>query len=265
MLPTTGSGTAGTLARQAIDNGADLILGAGGDGTLNEILSGMVHSRVPLGVLPAGTANVLAREIGLGCSMGRAARLLGDCVAHRVSAGLLRMEGASRHFLLMAGIGFDAHIVYNLDTSLKGKLGQLAYWRAALKEVGRELEEFEAQSDGRSFRTSFALASRVRNYAGYLEVAHNASLLADDFEVALFEGRSTMRYLTRYLPAVAARRQRVPGIDFLRARRMSFSAAADESVYIQVDGEYAGRLPASVEIVPDAITLLTPPSFSESH
>lgn len=265
MTPTAAPVTAGQLARASIDAGADLIVALGGDGTINEIAAGMIGSQVPLGVIPAGTANVLARELGLGSNLLKAARRLPECVPRRISAGLLRTDGGarSRHFLLMAGIGFDAHIVYHLNLPLKSRLGQIAYWVGALRELGRRQEEFEVQvGEQQPFRCSFALASRTRNYAGYLEIARHASLLRDDFGVVLFEGRSTFRYYAKYLPAVltgAAPSTR--GVYFLRARKITIAAPPGSPVYVQVDGEYAGRLPASIEIVPDALTLLAPMNY----
>src|SRR5208283_3236349 len=130
--PTTGPRTAGALAREQIERGADLILAAGGDGTLNEVAEGMAHSQVPLGVLPAGTANVLAMEMKLGGDFLAAARRLGECRPHRISIGQVSSEGGavSRHFLLMAGIGLDAQIVYRVSAPLKARIGKLAYWIA---------------------------------------------------------------------------------------------------------------------------------------
>ncbi len=268
VIPTPGPGTAGGLARQSLETGADLILALGGDGTINEIAAGMIHSEAPLGVLPAGTANVLARELGLGCNLWKAARRVAECVPQRISVGLLHMDGGarSRHFLLMAGVGFDAHIVYRLSMTLKSRLGQIAYWAGALRELGRRLEEFEVHLEDRSLRCSFALASRTRNYAGYLEIASQACLLGDDFELVLFEGQSTFRYYAKYLVAVlAGTARKTGGITFLRARKIAFSAPPEQPIYVQVDGEYAGRLPASVEIVPKALTLLVPPEYRRTE
>jgi diacylglycerol kinase family enzyme len=264
VAPTAGPETAGQLARDRIRAGADLIVALGGDGTINEVAAGMIGSEVPLGVIPAGTADVLARELGLGPNWLKAAHRLPECQPHRISAGLLRMDGGarSRHFLLMAGVGFDAHIVYHLNLPLKARMGQIAYWVGALRELGRRLEEFEVQVGEQSFRCSFVLASRVRNYAGCLEIARHASLLRDDFGVVLFEGRSTPRYYAKYLPAVlAGTAPRTRGVYFLRARKISFATPPGSPVYVQVDGEYAGRLPATVEIVPNALTVLAPASY----
>jgi diacylglycerol kinase family enzyme len=239
----------------------------GGDGTLNETASGLVGTQTPLGVLPAGTANVLARELGLGCHALKAARRIPECVPLRIAVGLLRMDGytRSRYFLLMAGVGFDGHIVYHLDLGLKGRVGQLAYWMGSLRQVFRRPEEFEVQIGERRYRCTFALASRTRNYAGYLEIARHASLAGNDFAVVLFEGRSTFRYYAKYLPAVlTGRLPRTKGVTVLRASRLTCTAPGETPIYIQVDGEYAGRLPASVEIVPDALTVLAPPGFAST-
>jgi YegS/Rv2252/BmrU family lipid kinase len=264
VAPTQGPGTAGRIARERIEAGSDLILALGGDGTLNELLPGVVHTDVPVGVIPAGTANVLARELGLGCDALRAARRLSEWVPQRVHAGLLRCEPETegRYFLLMAGVGFDAHIVYQLNLSLKAKLGQLAYWTSSFKQVFRTLDELVVEANGESFRCTFALASRVRNYAGYLEIARHVSLVRPEFELVLFEGTSTVRHYLKYLvAALSGKASNVKGMSFLRTRKVTFSRPSDAPIHVQVDGEYAGRLPATVEIVPDALTLLVPPDY----
>ncbi len=262
--PTTGPGLAGRAARESIERGADLVVSLGGDGTLNEVLSGMVHSHVPLAVIPGGTANVCACELDLGGTALKAAARLPDLVPRRVATGLVRFEadGAERHFLLMAGVGFDAHIVYGLNLGLKSKLGEFAYWTGAFGQLGRDLEQFDVSVDGESFTRSFALVSRVRNYAGYISIAENVSLLQDDFELVLFEGRSALRHYIKYLGAVlTGRASKTKGISFRRCRRVRFTAPASHPVYVQVDGEYAGRLPATVEIVPDSVTILAPSGY----
>jgi diacylglycerol kinase (ATP) len=262
-IPTTGPGTAAYIAREAVDRGADLIVAAGGDGTINEIVNGMVGSKVPLAILPAGTANVLANELGIGKSMERAAESLLNCVPERVALGVLStaMGDAPRYFLLMAGAGLDAEIVYHLNQGLKDAFGKVAYWISGLSRFGRRLPEFTVETEGKSYRASFALVSRVRNYGGDLEIARSISLLDDDFEVVLFEGTSTWPY-TKYMLGVLARRiSGMRGVTILRTRKALFSGAEHGKAYVQVDGESAGGIPASVEIAPAALTLLVPPGF----
>ena len=104
--------------------------------------------------------------------------------------------------------------------------------------------------------------SKVRNYGGDLQIARSVSILDDEFEIVLFEGKRTSAYL-KYLTGVAVNQlEGMSGVTILRASRARFCASADERVYMQIDGEYAGRLPGQVEIAPDALTLLTPPGYA---
>jgi diacylglycerol kinase family enzyme len=262
-VPTTGPATAGSIARRSIQAGADLILAAGGDGTLNEVIDGMANSTVPVGVLPAGTANVLATEARLGSSMEQAARNLLNCVPRRISLGRLHCDGRARYFLLMAGVGLDAHIVYNISVALKARWGKFAYWAGGFSLAGRSLPEFIVQIGGKKHLCSFALVSKVRNYGGDFEIARDTSLLDDHFEVVLFEGRNSLRYLKYFLGVATNRLRGMSGVSVFRAREVRIPAASGRSVYIQVDGEYAGHLPAKIEIVPGALTLLIPPEYEK--
>ena len=261
--PTTGPGMAGSLAREQIEGGADLILAAGGDGTVNEVAEGMVHSRVPLGVLPAGTANVLAMEMRLGSRMERVAARLGECTPRRISVGRLTNGAARpRHFLLMAGIGLDAHIVYHVSAGLKARVGKLAYWVAGWSLLGRRLAQIHAEVNGYPRECSFALVSKVKNYGGDFEIARAVTLFEDCFEVVLFQGRSTLPYVKYFAGLALGRLAGLKGVEVLRAARVRLSGPEDGRVYVQIDGEYAGHLPAEVSIVPDALTLLVPPGYN---
>jgi diacylglycerol kinase (ATP) len=262
-IATTGPGHAGEIARQEVDRGAELILVAGGDGTINEAVNGMAFSDVPLGILPAGTANVLACELGIGKSMERAADALADSVLERVALGSITngVSDPPRYFLMMAGAGLDADIVYNLNSRLKEATGKVAYWIAGFSKVGQRIPEFTVQANGREYRASFALVSRVRNYGGDLEIAPTISLLDDEFEMVLFEGESSFGFLKYMLAVVVHQQQSMRGITILRTRHAVFSSPQDSKIHLQVDGEHVGVAPARVEIVPNALTLLVPPGF----
>jgi diacylglycerol kinase (ATP) len=269
-IATTGPGHAGEIARQEVDRGAELILVAGGDGTINEAVNGMANSDVPLGILPAGTANVLANELGLGNSMERAAAALPDAVQERIALGIISSAAnasssgeppSPRYFLMMAGAGLDADIVYHLDPRLKEATGKVAYWIAGFSKVGHRIPEFTVEANGQEYRASFALMSRVRNYGGDLEIAPTISLLDDEFEMVLFEGESSFGFLKYMLAVVVHQQQSMRGITILRTRQAVFSVAHDQPIHLQVDGEHVGVAPARVEIVPNALTLLVPPGF----
>lgn len=258
LLPTHSPGDATELARQAIAGGCDLVLAMGGDGTINEVLNGMVHSNVPMGILPGGTANVLSMELGLGGRAEKVAQRLPDLIERRIALGRMNYaEGAPRYFLSMGGAGLDAKIVHDLNPDLKLRTGKLAYWIAGLRQFTQSVGNFSVSVNGGEHRCGFALASRVRNYGGDLEIASGASLISDEFEVVLFEGSNPLRYACYMLGVGVKRVQSMPGVHTHRTRSVNFTGDA----HLQIDGEYVGRLPASFEIAPAALTLLMPAAY----
>jgi diacylglycerol kinase family enzyme len=264
--PTTAPGHATELARRLVAEGADLILAAGGDGTINEVVNGMAGSRTPLGILPFGTANVLAMETGIGSHAVRAAEQVGAWQPQRISVGSLIQPGKPpRHFLLMAGAGLDAHIVANLNPGLKNALGKASYWVAGFTSLLRRFEELYVSANGREYRCGFALASRVRNYGGDLEISLGASLLSSDLEVMLFEGANPLRYLRYFTGVMLRNTAQWKGVHVMRAPAFDLRPANDRPVHVQLDGEDCGLLPARVEVKPDALTLLLPREFLESE
>lgn len=258
LIPTMESGHATNLARDAVAEGADLVLALGGDGTINEVANGLALTSVPMGILPAGTANVLAMEIGLGSSLERATARLAKAAPRRIALGKILTNGSPvRYFVLMAGVGLDAKIVQEVSSPLKEKIGKGAYWAAGLSQLPKRMEQFDLRTNGTVHRSGFALASRVRNYGGDLEIASEASLLKDDFELVMFEGSNPFRYLG-YMLGVATRQvKKMPGVRTIRTKCFDILSSA----HLQVDGEYAGLESARIEIVPDALTLLLPASY----
>lgn len=256
-LATAGPRHATELARTAVAGGADLIIVLGGDGTINEAVNGMVNSEATLAILPGGTANVLAMELGLGSRLRAAIAKISQCKVQRVAVGRMCSIEQSRYFLAMGGVGLDAKIVYDLSPSLKARAGKMAYWLGGFGHVTQTVEQFEARINGDVYRSGFVLASRVRNYGGDLEIASGASLRRDDFEVVLFEGSNPLRYLL-YMMGVASK-----SVQKMRGVHTKYTTALDLSgnAHVQIDGEYAGRLPARFEIVPAALNLLIPASY----
>jgi diacylglycerol kinase family enzyme len=237
----------------------------GGDGTINEVAEGMVHTAVPLAVVPAGTANVLATELKLGRRPEKVAARIGELRPRRVALG--RISGQDgyppRHFLCMAGAGLDAHIVYHVNAGLKARTGKFAYWLAGWSLFGRKLPQMRAEVDGVAAMCSFALISKVRNYGGDFEIAREVTLLDDRFEAVLFEGRSSVRYAKYFAGMALGRLAGMKGVCMKRAGHVRLSSPQDQRMYVQIDGEFAGHLPVEVGIVPDALTLLVPPGYGK--
>jgi YegS/Rv2252/BmrU family lipid kinase len=266
LARTSSQGHATRLAIQAVADGCDLIAVCGGDGTINETICGMAGSDVPLLTLPAGTANVLAEEVSFPVDPRKVAAALPSLVATKVPLGrVVHGDGeASRFFLLMCGVGVDANIVYNLDTKLKEYFGQGAYWLGTLEHLQhRRFQRFDVRIDGETYENTFALISKSRRYAGKLVIAPEAHLLAEHFQVVLFHGETSLRYVGYLAQAATQTLDQFEDVTFHHTDRVEILAPADGDIHIEVDGEYAGRLPAVVETVPDGLTLLLPPGYVE--
>lgn len=256
--PTPGPGMGARVVKEWIGKGADLVCVAGGDGTVNEALEGLAGSGVPLLVLPAGTANVLSREIGTGDDAVRVAARLEEMEAVDVTPGLLRKAGQQRLFLCMAGAGLDARIVRLVKPEWKRRLGKLSYWEGALAQLGRRLDVFQVRVDGRPYECSFALLARVRNYGGDLCIARHANLLKDRLAVVLFEGSSSMRYLKYFAGVLTGQLEGMLGVRLLEAGHVEVESALGAEVDLQVDGEHAGFAPAVVTLGERRVRLLMP-------
>jgi len=264
LFATPGPNKAGELARLAAAQGCDLILAAGGDGTINEAVNGMAGSEVPFGALPAGTANVLANEVGLSSRPDRAAAQILDAVPTRISLGALDRPGhPRRHFVLMAGVGLDARIVYELDLGLKARMGKLAYWQGGIRQLGRPVPRFHITVDGQMRHASFALITRVRNYGGDFQIARRVKLTDTDFEIVIFENHHWLGYLRFFVGAVANRLYSMSGVTVCRGSAAALDTPDDDRIYVQTDGEAIGNLPATITAVPSALTLLIPKSYAE--
>ncbi len=262
LVGTTGPNSAGMQARQQIEAGCDLIIAAGGDGTINEVANGMLHTGVPLAILPGGTANVLAREMKMPMNMLRVAEEIRRMTPTCISVGSLRLGGQERRtFLCMAGAGLDAEIVCNVDLDLKAAIGKLAYYVGGFGQVFRPLTEFEVTVDGKKYEASFALISRVRNYGGDLEIARRASLLRDDFEVVLFRGKQSFQYLPYLVGVALGQTARLAGCTMVHGHTVSCHPVSGKDVFAQVDGELVGKLGVTAEIIPQALTLLMPAQY----
>jgi YegS/Rv2252/BmrU family lipid kinase len=278
LTPTTGPGTASDLARAAAAVGKDLVLVCGGDGTVNEVINGLAPGKTTLGILPGGTANMLAKELELPHDPVRAARELPGWLARRIALGQAIWHGQAaspapsaapdvevaqrRYFVSVAGIGFDAHIVYKLSNELKLSWGVAGYVLEAFRQAFRyPFPPFTCQADGRECRATFAVIHRTRLYAGWLHLAPLANLFEPRFVICLFPSRRWTRYLL-YAAAVLARQHRRLGdVEFVPAQKVFCTAANPGStIRFELDGELVGTLPATFEIVPDALTLLVPPA-----
>ncbi|MBI4442531.1 MAG: diacylglycerol kinase family lipid kinase [Acidobacteria bacterium] len=257
---TTGPGTGEPLARQAVQSGADLIVVCGGDGTINEVVCGMAHSHVPLAVLPGGTANGLGRELRLPRNLRAAAQCIASAQPRRIPLGRVGGQVGERYFLLMAGIGLDALVISRLPHQWKRRLGMAGYFLEAVRQgLLGPLKAFVISSEGKRLSAAFACISKAQYY-GPLRMTPEANIFSETFYVYSFPPRSRFRYFLYGLALLAGQLKRFPEIGRFPARKIQCEASSPTSppIFFQVDGELAGQLPCTVELVPDALTLLVP-------
>lgn len=264
LIPTEGPQTAGRLAQTAANSGARMVIVAGGDGTINEAVQGLLGTGVPMAILPGGTANVLAVETQIGVNLERAAAALPDMTEVDVPVGMITLQGGQpKKFVAMAGVGLDAMIVRLVSKELKRKLGKLSYWFAGFSRVGRPLDEFDVRWPGGATRASFVLASRVRNYGGDLEIARHASLLDDELALVIFEGPSSFRYLKYFTGVLLDRLDGMKGVTVTKAPWIEVRPCpqAPAPVDLQVDGEYEGNGAARIEMARESLRMMLPRAF----
>ncbi|HEX8720317.1 MAG TPA: diacylglycerol kinase family protein [Pyrinomonadaceae bacterium] len=259
VRPTAGPEDAARLAREAAAAGATDVVVRGGDGTVHEAIQGLVGTAARVLVWPAGTANVLARQLGLPRAAGEAAGVFARGHTRRITLGAATSErtGARRYFFMLAGVGLDASVVRSVRPRLKRRVGEAAFWYAGLAHLAHWVpREFTVEVGGERLRATYAAVGKAPWYGGGLAITPRARLDSGEFEVCVIDTRSRLRYL-RLLghamrggaPAEGAR-----GLTFRRAARLR----CEGDVAVQADGELIGDLPMTFEVVPESLELIVP-------
>ncbi|MBK1659674.1 diacylglycerol/lipid kinase family protein [Paracraurococcus ruber] len=257
VAETLHPGHATLLARQAAGEGVALVVAAGGDGTIAEVAAGLAGSVARLGILPFGTANVLAWELGLPPRPEAAAAVLAGGRPVALRPGLARFgDGTQRLFVQMLGAGFDAQVVARLDLGLKRRLGRGAYVLQGLRELGRyPFPRFTALLDGDAVEVASAIVSKGRLYAGRHLLAPAALPGEAGFQVALFRGGGALRAALYGAALPLDLLPRLPGVELRHALRVEMRGPA---VPVQADGDLAGALPAAIADAAGTIEVMLP-------
>lgn len=260
VAETARPGHATELAREGAGRGVPLVVAAGGDGTIAEVATGLAGSAALLGILPFGTANVLAWELGLPPGPENAARVLTGGRAAALHPGLARFgDGSSRLFVQMLGAGFDAAVVANLDLALKRRIGKGAYMAGAGRELFRyPFPRFKAVLDGVDKEVVSAIVTKGRLYAGRHLLAPDAVPGEPGFQVALFQGAGPVRAALYGAALPLNLLPRLPGVEVRRASRIRLEAPAGFGLPVQADGDPAGVLPVEVEDAPGPLRIMLP-------
>jgi diacylglycerol kinase (ATP) len=249
LVETRAAGDATSIARQAAKAGAPLVVAAGGDGTIAEVAQGLSGSATQLGILPMGTANVLAHELELPLRGDLAARVISEGVEAALHPGLARFaDGTTRLFVQMLGAGFDARVVAALDLGLKHRLGRAAYVWQTLRELPRyRFPRCEVEIDGARCQAASVVVTKGRLYGGNYMLAPKARVDAPGFQVALLRDAGAVRTLLAGLALPLGLPPYIPGLELRPAREVRLHGAA---LAVQMDGDPAGTLPVEVAAAP---------------
>ncbi|MCL7451743.1 MAG: diacylglycerol kinase family lipid kinase [Anaerolineae bacterium] len=261
---TERSGEATSLARQAREEGLDAVLVIGGDGTINEVVNGLAESNVALGVLPGGTGNVWAKELGLPTRSPLHLLPLVDSVKALVPGSRRRIDlgrANGRYFLQWAGLGLDAEVTYAMEprSRRQRRLGALGYIVAGLtvasNMVGTRTRIWI--DDERIYRRSILVViSNSQLYGGKVRIATDARMDDGLLDVSIFAGTGFGSALRTALGVITGLHVRDPRHSFYRGR--TIHVEADSPMAIHVDGEPLGTTPLECEVVPRALTVLIP-------
>lgn len=233
VLATRGPGDATMLAREATHEGRlDVVFALGGDGTVREVTAGLLGTQIPVGILPGGTVNVLARTFGLPNHPVRAAALMPRLIPRPMDVGLC----GGKPFLMMASAGLDAAILSRVKPRWKRRLGRAAVLLAGLMEWWRySYPEIEILAEGESLRGTLVVAANIPYYGGRFQVAPGARWDDGELDLVLFTGRGRVPTLHFALDLVLGRHLRRPDITRHRVRRLTWIVPAGASA--QIDGD----------------------------
>ncbi|HWD20146.1 MAG TPA: diacylglycerol kinase family protein [Verrucomicrobiae bacterium] len=259
VLLTTGPGHAQTLAAQAVRDGFKVIVAAGGDGTINEVVNGIAVAPggltgVKLGILPLGTVNVFARELGLPRGVRAAWGTIGAGRETLVDLGRAEFDsGQVRFFVQLAGAGIDSRAIELVNWKLKKKIGPLAYVVAGL-QAWREPQPMIAVENGAA--GELVLLGNGRYYGGSFSFFPKASLRDGLLEVCVFPKVSVPRLAQAAFGMVTGRLGQMSSA--VRSQAKSVKLTSASRVMLQLDGENVGELPARLSVVPNALRVIVP-------
>jgi YegS/Rv2252/BmrU family lipid kinase len=266
VYETTGDEQVADIVRAALDRGCDLVVAAGGDGTVSEVAEALIHTDIPLGIVPVGTANVLARELGLPLDVeGACALLAGEHATNSIDA----MQVGNKAFFLQIGIGIDSLMIRDTDRAAKRRFGRAAYlWSAIKWLIGYQPRRFTIAVDGRRLRPRAAQVLIANGgVLGMPPFSWGPHIRPDDglIDVCVVSARALSDYLRIGWQVLIGHRRRGQNIRYYSAER-SIVVDADRPLPVQADGEILGETPVQVRVVPDAVAVVVaPPSLPQER
>lgn len=268
---TTAPGSATIQARQAVAGGADVVFACGGDGTIHEVVQALVSESgeqgAALGIVPLGSANALARHLGLPLDPVKAALQQIDSAPGLVPVGRLEFNGHVRYFTVMAGAGPDGALVYKLLTAQKSRLGRMAYYlHAARLFVTRRFHSFDVDfvpaggSERMARRAVSVITVRVGSLGGLFNRLSSsyANILDDHLQLLILSPPAWLSLPLWFAFSWIGLRGLNPLFRTVAAQSFSCYPSTSPAAHIEADGEWLGRIPMRVSVVKDALRILNP-------
>lgn len=241
------------------DKRPDMIVAAGGDGTINEVVNGIAGTEVPMGVIPLGTVNLYALETGIPMDILKACDALLNGIVKKVNVGKVN----DRYFILMAGIGFDADVVYRLDLGLKSMIGRLAYVLTGFSRVvSYPFNRLTIEIDGSRTVEGYSIViGNMKYYGGKISVTPRAGFEKQSLDICVFKGKGTLNMLKYTWGVLRKAHLGFRDVEYSTVR--SILVSSPKKTYIQVDGDIFGTLPAVFHIAEEMVSVVLPPGYAQ--
>lgn len=242
-------------ARAAVDAGYERLIVFGGDGTIDSVLPALAGSATALGVLPAGTANVLARELQLPMGVKKGLEIALNGTPRKIDLGLAN----GKYFALMAGLGFDAQVVSRVVPELKKIFGPLAYVTSGLQSLSSyPKSNYKITMDDYSatFPAWLIIVGNATTYGYELAISPESRIDDGLLDVCVFGEQSALDRVTQLLATAIGLHSKHPNVTIFRTKSIRISA--NPSVKYQLDGDQAGDSPVEISVQPGALTVMTP-------
>lgn len=240
-------------ARQALAENFDVIVAAGGDGTVGEVVNGLAGSRQPFALLPLGTANVLAGEIGL----DDAPEAIAETIAHGQAEEVYFGVANGRYFTLMAGVGLDARVVAGVNLWLKRRTGMFAYFIQSLIEICRSgTTQYKVLIGATTYQAASVIVAKSHYYGKRFVCAPDARLQDPSLQVCLLVSPGPWNALRYALAMIGGRLCALPDYYIIPATSLTILGGAEDPV--QLDGDADGHLPVSIHVSAQPFRLLMP-------
>ena len=265
LKPTQRAGDARRLAAEAVAEKYELVIAAGGDGTVNEVLNGLGEvpdgfSKTRFGVLPLGTVNVFARELKIPTDISEAWAVLrrGQEMTLDVPHAEFFIEGKMqrRYFIQMAGAGLDARAIKLVNWELKKKVGPLAYVVAGLRALAENQPVISINVDGQRINGELVLVGNGKFYGGQFAIFPAADWTDERLEICVWP-RASFWTLLRCAASLLLQK-RLPEKIVRRVSAEKFVLTSESKVAFELDGEWVGYLPVTFSVVPTKLRVIVP-------